>query len=715
MSDVQTTCDVDTAPVNTSGYATIRRGYADQEDIKWRGVSGLQLTSLLRGLSPTALTDTEVVGLKKAHILNTPNSTDTIEGTTLHYIINNKTDVDDDEVITGLWTLSNASPTNITAGVKTSTVQYLPLSIKDSSGAQLLGFTPAASAANSWSISSAAIGGAVILSTLGVDANINAELQCQGTGFFIIPNGSQLKTNAPPTVAQGIANKKYVDDTVAASASGNASTIQKGVSEEATDIEVATAQVAGSTGARLFINPGSTTTSSRTTNKIPVTVTSPDGSIHLDPNIFDPDRMYAPLTSVIGENVTGGDIAANQNLLYQEPTDGKWYKVTSTTSTWYKRLGLLLDAANTGDTGKRILLKGIYTGLTFANINPTFANATGSTGVLCGASSNSIAAFPIDNTSGAEITIPGNFTITALKNGTPVGQMDLALVLEQQEQANSPAVIWDTSLVMSGAILATTSIPIINFSGVYQNFNISFGSVTIPAKSRIWLCASMRAATNVTNYYTIKAAGAGRIYDEATGTWGGSINAAVYSATGNSTSPLAYSVKAYAGANGSFGIVPTNPWSKVIGQVITTTSFYFDPENRQEDTKIATGYTCQIGAGGFTAVTSVNTGFCPSMLNLIQLATNNASTTTYQNRIGFLRGDRVGATTSYPDGGGNLVGAPAAGFVQLSLNAGANKVYAVRLENGVIFYNGYPTGGAINGGASGFTSLGAAFTATLRV
>lgn len=115
ITDVQTTMNVDEAPANSIGYLTIERGSASEEDVKYLGVVGLGLTGLLRGLSKTALTDTEVAGNKKAHLDNK-----SVEGTILHYILNNKPDLDDDETVTGIWVFAddkarsttNAAPSN---------------------------------------------------------------------------------------------------------------------------------------------------------------------------------------------------------------------------------------------------------------------------------------------------------------------------------------------------------------------------------------------------------------------------------------------------------------------------------------------------------------------------------------------------------------------------------------------------------------------------
>jgi hypothetical protein len=247
MTDSQTTMDVAAAPANTSGYLTIRLGYSDEEDVKYTGLTGLQLTGLLRGLSKTALTDTEVAGLKKAHDLNTPSSLNIVDMTTIHYIINNKTDKDDAETISGDWTF--------TLGLKTATARYRPTTITDGSDNELIEFDFVGSAVNHWKFSNAATGNAIQARPAGDDADINMDLDGKGTGVVILGDASKMASNAAPTADEQIANKKYVDDQITASALGDASYTAKGVSERATSSEIFNGTATGGTSAPLFVNP----------------------------------------------------------------------------------------------------------------------------------------------------------------------------------------------------------------------------------------------------------------------------------------------------------------------------------------------------------------------------------------------------------------------------------------------------------------------------
>lgn len=77
----------------------------------------------------------------------------------------------------------------------------------------------------------------------------------------VIDTDTALAANSDSKIPSQKAVKAYVDG----SASGNASTTQRGVAEEATQAEVDAGTATGSTGARLFINPSTSTTKFATT------------------------------------------------------------------------------------------------------------------------------------------------------------------------------------------------------------------------------------------------------------------------------------------------------------------------------------------------------------------------------------------------------------------------------------------------------------------
>jgi hypothetical protein len=119
MTTLDTSVTVDVAPANSIDYAVLEIGEANQEMIKFQTVVGLTLGTLLRGLSLTALTDTEVAGNKKTHGIN-----DTIEITDVHYIINDKVSNLATETIDGQKTFTLAVIQSVAAAGATELIRY---------------------------------------------------------------------------------------------------------------------------------------------------------------------------------------------------------------------------------------------------------------------------------------------------------------------------------------------------------------------------------------------------------------------------------------------------------------------------------------------------------------------------------------------------------------------------------------------------------------
>jgi len=82
--------------------------------------------------------------------------------------------------LTGTQTLTN----------KTLTAPKITSGIFDSNGAEVLNIVPVTSAVNEFSISNAATGGSVLLTTAGSDANINLLMQTKGDGAITIDTGT---------------------------------------------------------------------------------------------------------------------------------------------------------------------------------------------------------------------------------------------------------------------------------------------------------------------------------------------------------------------------------------------------------------------------------------------------------------------------------------------------------------------------------------------
>jgi len=444
----------------------------------------------------------------------------------------------------------------------------------------------------------------------------------------------------------------------------------------------------------------------------------------------------------LNERVTYGATVTAGQLIYEDTTDScKWKPITSSASTWYERLAIAVDAGVNNDTNKLVLLQGIVSGLTFNNINPTFASALTGTDISVGATAATrVAAFVISNTSGAEAIVPGTGTIPAKQTGTPSGPMHIDLVLEQQESAlNVPALYWDSSNnIIRGAIIASATIAQANFSGVYQNLAYNFGSnIKIPAGAKVYRCISKPGAADPANFYLVQSNAATALLDSSTQTWSGTANAGNATLDVTSTSPVGYAVKAYTGSNGSFGLTPTNPWSRVIGTVISSTEMYFNPEIKKDnDSNTAIDLYAAGFASGFKQVT---TNFCPSRIDFTYITTVLATANLSSLFKGYIRGDSNNASTFQPNGWGGssitsnflgVVTGAGSGFVGnfgggqsvLSLQyngiaaSGQNKIYCVRLENGFYLYNGYRSGtNYISAGNAGFTQLSTTFELKSKV
>lgn len=109
----------DAPPANTIGYGVWDQGGSNQEIVKWTGLSGNITSGMLRGLSLTALTDTEVLANKKNH--------DDAEVLTLsapHYIFNEKTSRDDNETVSGDWVFTTSPQASSAATVNEQLIRY---------------------------------------------------------------------------------------------------------------------------------------------------------------------------------------------------------------------------------------------------------------------------------------------------------------------------------------------------------------------------------------------------------------------------------------------------------------------------------------------------------------------------------------------------------------------------------------------------------------
>lgn len=454
----------------------------------------------------------------------------------------------------------------------------------------------------------------------------------------------------------------------------------------------------------------------------------------------DSSRLYAPLTDALGETFSASDITNNLNLAYKSTTDGKWYKITSTTSTWYQRLGIVLDSGVANDTNKRILLKGSYTGKSFPNIQPTFsASGTGTTTNIGETTSNHLAAIRVSNNGNAQCGITA-VTLSLRQQGAPTSALGVSIVLENSVEpfaaARVPAAYPPATLTnpTCGAVIATGTIAQALFSGTYTNLTCTLGSTAkIPAGVNFYIVLQKLSAVSGANYYQVQSSGALQVCNN-TNTWSGTAGTGNYTLTVNSTSPIGYFVKGYTGTNGSFGVEcidGTNgnntAWTRPIGRVTSATTFYFDPEFNAKKTVFQAG---QQTTEASSTLRTFSVGFCPSQVDFSIGAGLAATTDVSIFSLGTIRGDApqvggqlgpgavsgVGQNSSIIGFNYRDTGTLAVPFNQgqnggcggVAAAAGAagtqNILNCLRLEDGFYTYTTYP-GGAnnITVGAAGAT------------
>ncbi len=442
---------------------------------------------------------------------------------------------------------------------------------------------------------------------------------------------------------------------------------------------------------------------------------------------YDTDDQI--IHGTMGDTFSSGDLSSNNNLAYLDPTTQTWKKVTATASTWYHKLGLVLEATTSGNVG-RIMLRGVYANQTFNNINPTFSSALTGANITIGSNTSNtdqFAAILINNSSGAEAVISGAGTLSVKKTGAPGTALNLWLVLDNQEQSGYPAfqgnpqAAFPTNIV-TGAILANTTILAASVTTGYTSVAFNFGSaLNIPAGCKVYLVCGILGTGNASNFYSIQSNAATAIAAGDAGgapeyiTWSGTANACNYTLTVTSTSPVGYAVKAYNGTNGNYGLTPTTPWARPIGRVLSSTTFLFDPEWSRMAYAVYAG-NVTVSAGNHFA--TVTTNFCPAYIRARVASQNTGSFSAYMSQEAFIRGDQnssnfIAVGTGDSDNGA-LAANAGTGVQSISTNAtiGAtgpvvpsqNKLHFVRLEQGFYVFAGFPSGAGTTPITVGMTS-----------
>jgi hypothetical protein len=151
-----------------------------------------------------------------------------------------------------------------------------------------------------------------------INANF-ANLDSDKIETSTLDTDTTFAANSDSKIPTQKAVKAYVD----AGGNPDASTIAKGVVEEATTAEIASGLTAGSTGARLFINPSSTTTTSSGAGdegKIP----------RLNSSGLLDSSLLSPATIV---TVTAGPAISNRQAVYMSVGDQTTNVISTTTGS----------------------------------------------------------------------------------------------------------------------------------------------------------------------------------------------------------------------------------------------------------------------------------------------------------------------------------------------------------------------------------------------
>jgi hypothetical protein len=167
------------------------------------------------------------------------------------------------------------------------------------------------------------------------------------TGTYTFTNPQVPRMDAGPTYGAGtelyFATKAYCD-ALAIAGAPDASTTQKGIVEIGTQAEIDAGTATGDTTAPLAVE---SLTHLRTMDRIVTT-----------------DYTY-------GETITAGQV------LYLKTSDSKWYLASAATAaTAFLAFGIALDAGGAADTGKRVQIGGLVTGLTGLTLGYVYLSDT---------------------------------------------------------------------------------------------------------------------------------------------------------------------------------------------------------------------------------------------------------------------------------------------------------------------------------------------------
>lgn len=337
--------------------------------------------------------------------------------------------------------------------------------------------------------------------------------------------------------------------------------------------------------------------------------------------------------SVIATNLdttdyTYGETISQYDALYIDDTDSyKLKKITSTVATWGKFLGIAMESGSNNDTGKRVRVKGLISNGSFPAVQPTFSQGTGGNNWDMNRDTSpnpqdSAFGHQFDNT-GPEAQCTGG-TIRIKKTGTPAEDVYIRLCFANSGGVGLPN--WYLQTLSGNGSFATATISSASISTSYADVTFTFASaVRIPANCTFWLVVSKTADSgDAANYYTVESNSAGRptYWTDLVGGSGpvrwvsaqaSSLRCAL---TMSSISQTGYGIRLYNGTTAgttSTGASGMHPWSRVVGQVLSTSSWYLNPKSEYS----ATGNFSQVNNTTVgNLFQNITTGFRPSHLDI---------------------------------------------------------------------------------------------------
>lgn len=343
--------------------------------------------------------------------------------------------------------------------------------------------------------------------------------------------------------------------------------------------------------------------------------------------IYDGTNMQA--VSGLVNNVTSsttystgytyGETISQWDNLYFDETTSTLKKITSSSDTWDKWVGVADEAGINTDTGKRVIVGGIVANGTFANTAPTFQQLTGGfntiLGADIGATSNDRAFSQKYQNTGADTQINGG-SIWLKKRGSPVGNVVIFIAIGD----SSRPFLYNASQDTDAFAVYTTQITAASITTTSQEFTFSFSNIRIPAGAYVHLVVTTpftspsstdnyiidSSATNTVGFTTTLGGSPYLLWSGISTTLRSKLNTVSTSQSGNA-------IRLYDGAvNGSIstGSATMGFFNRTVGYVVNASSWCIDktlkvPSLASQYFNFNNGVTLSSWSGNYNISTSI--------------------------------------------------------------------------------------------------------------